>query len=71
MKKNMGNADRFIRAIIAAIFGYLYFSGLVTGTAGIILLVVGGIFLLTSVVGNCPLYSVLGVKTCRVQSKER
>ncbi len=65
MKVNMGAADRIIRILIAAVVAYLYFSGTVTGTLGIVLLVVGAIFLLTSLVSICPLYSLLGINTCR------
>ena len=64
MKKNMGNADRIIRILIAAVFAYLYFGGVVTGTAGIILLVLGGVFVLTSLVSFCPLYTIVGLNTC-------
>ncbi len=64
MKKNAGNADRLIRVLLAAVFAYLYFGGVVTGTAGIILAVLGGVFLLTALVGFCPLYAIVGVNTC-------
>lgn len=56
MKRNMSNTDRTIRVIIAALFAYLYFGGIVTGTVGIILVVLGAVFLLTSVISFCPLY---------------
>mgnify|MGYP006280311375 CR=1 FL=1 len=56
MKKNMGNADRLIRSVIALIAAALYFTDIVTGTLGIVLLVVAGVFLLTSFVSFCPLY---------------
>ncbi|MBT3668897.1 MAG: DUF2892 domain-containing protein [Chloroflexi bacterium] len=56
MKRNMSNIDRIIRVVIAAVFAYLYFGGLVTGTLGVVLLVLGGVFLLTSLVAFCPLY---------------
>lgn len=64
MKKNMGTADRIIRILLAAVFAYLYFSATVTGTAGIILLVLGGVFLATSLVSFCPLYTLVGFSTC-------
>lgn len=64
MKKNMGTADRIIRSAAAIAFGLLYFTGTVTGTWGIVLLVLGGVFVLTSLVGTCPLYSLLGMNTC-------
>jgi hypothetical protein len=56
MKKNMGNLDRVIRAIAAAFLAVLYFTGTITGTLGIVLLVIAGILLATSVVSICPLY---------------
>lgn len=64
MKKNMGNADRALRIVVAAILLVLYFSGTLTGTLGIVGLVVAVVFALTSLVAYCPLYSVLGVRTC-------
>jgi hypothetical protein len=64
MKKNMGGTDRFIRVLVAVVLGYLYFSGTVTGTLGLILAIVGGVFILTSLVGFCPLYTLFGLNTC-------
>lgn len=64
MKVNMGNADRIIRVLLAAVFAYLYFSGTVSGTPGLILVILGGVFVLTSLVGFCPLYKVVGINTC-------
>lgn len=64
MKKNMGTADRIIRLLLAAVFAYLYFGGVVTGTWGLVLLVLGGVFVLTSLVGFCPLYAPFGISTC-------
>ena len=57
MKPNMGTVDRIIRVLLAIIMAVLYFSGTVTGTLGIILLVLAGIFLLTSLISFCPLYA--------------
>ena len=64
MKKNMGNSDRIIRFIIAAIIVALYFTGTITGTLGIVLLVLAGVFLLTSFISFCPLYAPFGISTC-------
>jgi hypothetical protein len=63
MKRNMSNTDRAIRAVIAALFAYLYFSGAVSGALGIVLLAVGAVFLLTSVVAFCPLYAIFKMST--------
>ena len=56
-EKNMGPADKIIRFIIAAVIGVLYFMNIVSGTLGIVLLVLAGIFVLTSLVSFCPLYA--------------
>lgn len=64
MKKNMGSTDRVIRLLLAVVFGVLYFTNTVTGTLGIILLVLGAVFVLTSLVSFCPLYSIFGLNTC-------
>ena len=69
MTKNMGSADRIIRVIIAAIVGILYFTGTISGTLGIILLVLAGVFVLTSVISFCPLYAPFGIKTCKIKEK--
>jgi Protein of unknown function (DUF2892) len=65
MKANMGSADRIIRILLAIVFAALYFTGTVTGTFGIVLLVLGGVFLATSLISFCPLYTLIGVNTCK------
>ncbi len=60
----MGSSDRIIRFIVAAIFIALYFTGTVTGILGIVLLVLAGVFILTSLVSFCPLYAPFGLSTC-------
>ncbi len=69
MKKNMGSTDKVIRFILAALFLGLFFTNTVTGTAGIVLVVLASIFVLTSVVSFCPLYAIVGLSTCPVESK--
>lgn len=64
MKINMGGADRIIRALIAVAIAVLYFTNVITGTLAIVLLIVGAVFLLTSIVGFCPLYAPFGIRTC-------
>jgi hypothetical protein len=64
MKKNMGNLDRVIRLVIAAVLVGLIFADLVEGTLAIILLVVAGVFTLTSFISFCPLYTLLGISSC-------
>ncbi|MBK8340107.1 MAG: DUF2892 domain-containing protein [Flavobacteriales bacterium] len=64
MKPNMGTADRIIRILVAAVIAILYFTGTVSGTLGIVLLVLAGVFVATSVVSFCPLYAPFGMSTC-------
>jgi hypothetical protein len=64
MKKNMGTMDKIIRFVIAVLIAVLYFTNIVSGTFGIILLVVAGIFVLTSFISFCPLYAPFGINTC-------
>lgn len=63
MKRNMSNLDRLIRVIVAAVFAYLYFGGIVTGVLGIILVVLAVVLLLTSIISFCPLYALFKIKT--------
>lgn len=63
MKRNLSNIDRIVRVVLAAVFAYLYFGGIVTGTLGIVLLALGGVFLLTAVVAFCPLYLPFNLST--------
>jgi len=69
MKKNMGNVDKIIRILAAIIIATLYFTNILTGTLGIVLLVVSGVFVLTSLVSFCPLYAVFGLKTCPMEKQ--
>lgn len=68
MKRNMGNTDRIVRILVAVVIAALYFTNVIGGTLAIILGVVAGIFILTSVVSFCPLYAIFGLNTCKVTS---
>lgn len=63
MKTNMSNLDRIIRVVLAIVLFALYFTGTVTGALGIVFIVIGAIALITGVVGFCPLYALLKIKT--------
>ena len=65
----MGSTDKIIRLIIAVVFAILYFTNTVTGTLGILLLVLGGVFVLTSLVSFCPLYTLFGFSSCPAKPK--
>jgi hypothetical protein len=63
MKINVGVIDRVIRIVIALIFIGLYFTQVVTGTPAIVLLVLAAVFILTSLIGFCPLYLPFNINT--------
>lgn len=63
MKKNMGTTDKMIRIIVAAIIAILYFTKVISGTLAIVLLVFAAVFIVTSLLGNCPLYPLFGMNT--------
>jgi uncharacterized membrane protein YtjA (UPF0391 family) len=64
MPKNMGAIDKSLRLIVAVIAIALGVTGVLTGTAAIIAYVVAGVFVLTSLVSFCPLYRLVGLRTC-------
>jgi hypothetical protein len=53
-----------LRIALAIVFSVLYFTGTVEGTLGVALLVLGGVFVLTAVLGWCGLYAIFGMSTC-------
>ena len=67
MKKNMGTIDIIVRLVIAAVVAVLYFTNVLSGIPGIILLIIAGVLTLTSIFSICPLYLALGLST---RSKE-
>lgn len=68
MKKNMGQADRIVRVLLAAIVAVLYFTSVISGTIAIVLLALAIVFILTSLIGSCPLYLPFGLSTVRKRS---
>lgn len=63
MKTNMGSIDKTIRIILALVVGVLYYFGHLSGLAATILLILAGVFILTSFIGVCPLYLPFGIST--------
>lgn len=64
MKKNMGKADKTIRLIVAAIIIALFLTDYISGTLGVILLILSAVFVLTSFISFCPLYAPFKISTC-------
>jgi len=65
MKTNMGTLDRVLRTVVALVIAALYYTGKISGTVAIVLGAFAVIFLLTSFVSFCPLYTPLGISTVK------
>jgi len=63
MKKKMGTVDKVIRILVAVVIAILFYTQVITGTLGIVLLVLAVIFVITSFISFCPLYLPLGINT--------
>ena len=63
MKPNLGTFDRAARILLAVAAAVLYFTGVLTGTTGIVVLVLAVVFLLTGMVGSCPLFLPFHINT--------
>ena len=63
MKANMGVIDKSVRIAAAVVIAILYFTNVISGTVAIILLIVAGIFIITSFMSFCPVYYPFGIST--------
>lgn len=63
MKKNIGSTDRIIRLVLASVLALLWFQNIVTGTLGIIAVVLAAVLVLTSFISFCPLYKLFGISS--------
>lgn len=69
MNANVGKIDKIIRILVGIVFGLLYFTKIISGTWGIVLLIAGIILILTAFVGRCGLYYPFGINTCSTKSE--
>jgi hypothetical protein len=67
MKKNIGETDKVIRLVLAALIAVLYFTNIIQGALAIVLGIVAVVLTLTSLVNFCPLYTLLGKSTCKIK----
>jgi hypothetical protein len=70
MKKNMGSTDKIVRILIAVLIVFLFYTNVITGTLGIVLLILAAIFVATSFISFCPLYLPFGISTCAIKDKK-
>lgn len=62
---NEATWDRVVRVMLGIVLLYLGWAGVVGGTAGLVLKIVGFLPLATGIVGYCPAYALFGVSTCK------
>ena len=67
MKKNVGSIDKIVRIVIAVVAAYFAYRGGFGATMSYVLYAVAGIMLVTSLMGSCPIYSVIGQSTCKIK----
>jgi hypothetical protein len=65
MLKNVGSLDQIVRVAVAVVLATLYLTGAVTGTAGVVVIVLAGLALITGLFRFYPAYRVCGLSTCR------
>ena len=65
MKKNMGTTDKGIRILVAIGIALLYYFNIIEGTLAYVLMALAIVFLLTSFINFCPLYTLIGANTCK------
>jgi len=65
MKKNMGTIDKVVRIVLALVAVVLFFTHVISGVLGIVILVLAGVFVLTSLISFCPLYLPFGISTIK------
>jgi K+-transporting ATPase A subunit len=63
MKKNMGTLDKVIRIALAAVVVILLATRQLSGAAAIVLGILATVFVITSLVGTCPLYLPFKIDT--------
>lgn len=65
MKTNESAIDRIVRVVLGVVLLVLGWGGIVGGTLGLVFKILGFLPLLTGLVGFCPLYFLLKIKTSR------
>jgi len=63
MKKNVGTIDKVVRILMAVVVTVLYFTGVISGTLAVVLLILAAILILTSFISFCPIYWPFGIST--------
>ena len=71
MKKNVGSIDKVMRIILAVVIVTLAITHVISGTLSVVLLILAGILVLTSVISFCPIWLALGVSTSKKEPEKK
>lgn len=66
----MGAVDKVIRILVAVVILVLYISNVISGLTATVALILSAIFMLTSLIGVCPLYLPFGISTLKKDKKQ-
>jgi hypothetical protein len=69
MKANIGSSDKLVRLALAIILIVLFYKEIVTGTLGIVALVLALLLTVTSLINFCPLYGIFKINTAIKKEK--
>ena len=65
MKANIGSSDKLIRLGVSIVLIVLFYLEIITGTMGIIALLIALLLTITSLINSCPLYSIFKINTAK------
>ena len=71
MKKNVGSIDKVIRIILAAVIGILAITQMISGIFAVLMLILAGVLILTTVISFCPIYYPMGISTAKNETEKR
>ncbi len=67
MKANVGDIDRVVRLLAGLALIALGVLGSLVAPWNMVAIGAGAVFVLTSVISFCPLYTILGINSCPVK----
>lgn len=67
LNRNVGTIDRVARLALGAALGVGFLTGFIATPLGYVAAVVSVVMLVTGLLGTCPAYSLLRIRTCPIQ----
>jgi len=67
MPCNSGGMERIIRGVLGIVLVLAWLLHWVLGTFGLILGILGLVFVVTAAIGFCPIFAVMGISTCKTK----